>query len=89
MPDILIRNLDEQTTKRLKARASANRRSVQAEVKEMIERSGGKVAASVSSQTDYVVAGAEAGSKLEKAHKLGVAVVDEEGLRRILGGSDA
>ena len=59
------------------------------EAKEMIERSGGKVAASVSSQTDYVVAGAEAGSKLEKAHKLGVAVVDEEGLRRILGGSDA
>ncbi len=59
------------------------------EAKEMIERSGGKVAASVSSQTDYVVAGAEAGSKLEKAHKLGVAVVDEEGLRKILGGSDA
>ena len=59
------------------------------EAKEMIERSGGKVAASVSSQTDYVVAGAEAGSKLEKAHKLGVAVVDEEGLRRILGESDA
>ena len=59
------------------------------EAKEMIERSGGKVAASVSSQTDYVVAGTEAGSKLEKAHKLGIAVVDEEGLRRILGGSDA
>ena len=55
----------------------------------MIERSGGKVAASVSSQTDYVVAGTEAGSKLEKAHKLGIVVVDEEGLRRILGGSDA
>ena len=59
------------------------------EAKEMIERSGGKVAASVSSQTDYVVAGTEAGSKLEKAHKLGIVVVDEEGLRRILGGSDA
>ena len=38
MPDILIRNLDEKTTKRLKARALANRRSLQAEVKEMIER---------------------------------------------------
>ncbi len=59
------------------------------EAKEMIERSGGKVAASVSSQTDYVVAGAEAGSKLEKVHKLGIAIVDEEGLRRILRGSDA
>jgi len=58
------------------------------EAKEMIESRGGKVAASVSSQTDYVVAGADAGSKLEKAHKLGVAVVDEEGLRRILRESD-
>jgi DNA ligase (NAD+) len=59
------------------------------EAKEMIESRGGKVAASVSSQTDYVVAGAEAGSKLEKAQELGVAVVDEEGLRRILRESDA
>jgi DNA ligase (NAD+) len=56
---------------------------------EMIQGRGGKVAASVSSLTDYVVAGAEAGSKLEKAHKLGIAVVDEEGLRKILRESDA
>jgi DNA ligase (NAD+) len=59
------------------------------EAKEMIASRGGKVAASVSSQTDYVVAGDEAGSKLEKAKELGVAVVDEEGLRRILKESDA
>ena len=59
------------------------------EAKDMIEARGGKVAGSVSSQTDYVVAGAEAGSKLEKAHKLGIAVVDEEALRRILRESEA
>jgi DNA ligase (NAD+) len=59
------------------------------EAKKMIEGRGGKVAASVSGQTDYVVAGAEAGGKLEKARKLGIAIVDEDGLLEILKGSDA
>jgi DNA ligase (NAD+) len=59
------------------------------EATEMIQDRGGKVAGSVSSATDYVVAGTEAGSKLERARKLGIAVVDEEGLLRILRESDA
>jgi len=52
--------------------------------KEIVERFGGRVASSVSKRTDYVVAGEDAGSKLEKAEKLGVKVIDEEEFRAMV-----
>jgi DNA ligase (NAD+) len=52
---------------------------------ERILAAGGRVTASVSKKTDYVVAGESPGSKLEKAERLGVAVIDEAGLRSLLG----
>ncbi len=53
---------------------------------EMIEAAGGKVSGSVSRKTSYVLAGEEAGSKLEKARSLGVPVIDEPEFRRMLRG---
>jgi DNA ligase (NAD+) len=54
------------------------------EAKKMIEDAGGKVAGSVSKKTDYIVAGADAGSKLDKAKELGVAVIDEKEMEKLV-----
>lgn len=57
------------------------------DAKALIEAAGGKVSGSVSKKTHYVVAGEAAGSKLDKARELGVAVIDEAALRALLGSS--
>src|SRR5271168_2014995 len=56
------------------------------EAKKMIEDAGGKVTGSVSKKTDYVVAGVDAGSKLDKAKELEVKVIDEKELEKLVGG---
>lgn len=56
------------------------------EIEALIKQHGGKAASSVSGNTDYLVAGEDAGSKLAKAQKLGVTVLDEDGFERLIGG---
>ncbi len=57
--------------------------------RERIESAGGKVTGSVSKKTDYVVAGADPGSKYEKAVELGIAILDEAGLLQLLQDAQA
>jgi DNA ligase (NAD+) len=56
------------------------------EAKKMIEDAGGKVTGSVSKKTDFVVAGSDAGSKLDKAKELGIAVIGEDGMKELVAG---
>ena len=55
------------------------------QAKQLIEDAGGKVSGSVSKKTDYLLAGEEAGSKLDKAKELGVPIIDEPQLKKMLG----
>lgn len=56
------------------------------EAKKLVEDAGGKVTGSVSKKTDYVIAGSDAGSKLDKARELGVTVIDETEMEKLLRG---
>jgi DNA ligase (NAD+) len=64
-------------------------RMTREEAKEFIESLGGKVSGSVSKKTDYVVAGADPGGKYDKARELGVAVLDEDALLKLVEGEKA
>jgi len=55
------------------------------EARALIEARGGRVTSTVSKKTDYVIAGEDAGSKLDKARALGLVVIDEAALREMLG----
>ena len=78
------------TVKRLSGQTFANTGTLPTrgrdEAKDLIEAAGGKVAGSVSKKTHFLVAGAEAGSKLTKAQALGVTVLDEDGLKEMPNG---
>jgi DNA ligase (NAD+) len=54
------------------------------EARELIEANGGRVTGSVSKKTDYLLAGSEPGSKLDKANQLGVTVIDEPEFKKLL-----
>jgi len=59
------------------------------ELKEMLEAAGGKVSGSVSKKTHFLVAGSDAGSKLDKARELDIAILDEAGVLALLNPSAA
>jgi DNA ligase (NAD+) len=56
------------------------------QAKDLLEAAGAKVAGSVSKKTDYLLAGADAGSKLDKAKELGVVVIDEVQMQDLIAG---
>jgi len=54
------------------------------EIKDQLQALGAKVVGSVSKKTDYLLVGSEAGSKLARAQQLGITILDEDGLKRLL-----
>jgi len=60
-------------------------RMTREEAEAEVEKRGGKASSSVSKKTSYVIAGEKAGSKLEKAQKLGVTVLDEDAFLKLIG----
>jgi DNA ligase (NAD+) len=87
-PDVEIQNPDELPLSGKTMVITGTLSRSRDEIKAELEALGAKVAGSVSKKTDYLVAGEKAGSKLTKAEKLGVAILDEAGLQSLLDNSN-
>jgi DNA ligase (NAD+) len=78
------KSLDERFSGKLFVLTGTLEKFTRDEARGLIEEKGGRVVSSVSKKTDYVIAGAEAGSKLDKANELGVTVIDEAAFLKML-----
>ncbi len=84
-PDLEPRGAEQPLAGKTFVLTGALERLTRDEAKERLQALGAKVTGSVSTKTDYVVAGADPGSKLDKAQALGVAILDEDALLQLLG----
>ena len=78
-------SVDQPFTRKTLAVTGKLERFGRQEIESLIEKLGGKTVGSVSKKTDYLIAGEKAGSKLEKARKLGVAVLSEQAFLELIG----